>query len=207
MQWSTQGQAALISAITAAIVTLLIEYAVKPRLEARKDRIISQNRTLRKLQVELLDCIQDASMLLLGSSTTTLNKMRSQFPELQTRIRGIQKLAITSESGLRGKQRELVTSSLNQVSARLFVLDDCLDMYVQAELKKAIEEGNKEVENLELPMVASFTQRIMLEIARAAQAVETPNYMFWRYRRPWANPNYTADSIEDAKPSNPSDPH
>lgn len=37
-------QTALISAATAAVVTLLIEYLAKPRLEARKNRIVEASR-------------------------------------------------------------------------------------------------------------------------------------------------------------------
>jgi hypothetical protein len=43
-------QTALISAVTAAAVTLLIEFAVKPRLEARKDRVVEQHRRRRALR-------------------------------------------------------------------------------------------------------------------------------------------------------------
>ena len=43
---------ALVSATVAAIVTLLIEWAAKPHLEARKERILDQDRIRRKLGPE-----------------------------------------------------------------------------------------------------------------------------------------------------------
>lgn len=47
-------QTALISALTAALVTLIIEYAAKPRLEARKDRIVAASRSRRELRAKYL---------------------------------------------------------------------------------------------------------------------------------------------------------
>jgi hypothetical protein len=46
-------QTALISALTATIVTLIIEYFAKPALEARKDRLVSASRARRDIAVEL----------------------------------------------------------------------------------------------------------------------------------------------------------
>lgn len=48
-----KAQIALISAGTAAFVTLLVEYFAKPRLEARKDRIVEAARTRRTLAARL----------------------------------------------------------------------------------------------------------------------------------------------------------
>lgn len=42
----------LISAVTAAFVTLAVEYFAKPRLEVRKDRIMETQRTWRNLDVQ-----------------------------------------------------------------------------------------------------------------------------------------------------------
>lgn len=42
-------QTVLVSALTAAAVTLLIEYAAKPYLEVRKDRILEAHRACREL--------------------------------------------------------------------------------------------------------------------------------------------------------------
>lgn len=46
-------QTPLISAGTALAVTLLVEYAAKPGLEARKDRILAERRTLKSFQSAL----------------------------------------------------------------------------------------------------------------------------------------------------------
>jgi len=42
-------QTVLVSALTAAVVTMLIEYAAKPYLEVRKERILDAHRTRRDL--------------------------------------------------------------------------------------------------------------------------------------------------------------
>lgn len=58
-------QTALISALTAAVVTLLIEYAAKPRLEARKERIVESARTRRDLLTRAAK-VRHQIILLLG---------------------------------------------------------------------------------------------------------------------------------------------
>ena len=54
-------QAALVSAATAAVVTLLVEYAAKPRLESRKDRIVEKYRSIRDLDRRLLSLVITSS--------------------------------------------------------------------------------------------------------------------------------------------------
>lgn len=61
-------QTALISAGTAAVVTLLIEYAAKPRLEARKDRIVSIAKAKRALDVQIFMLMNNASFRLLETA-------------------------------------------------------------------------------------------------------------------------------------------
>jgi len=46
----TAIQSALTAAFTAAFVTLAVEYAAKPSLEVRKDRILEQARAYRAIQ-------------------------------------------------------------------------------------------------------------------------------------------------------------
>ncbi|WP_410583829.1 hypothetical protein [Amycolatopsis sp. lyj-108] len=46
---------ALISVVTATVVTLGIEFAAKPRLEARKDRVVSAHREFRALVSTLVE--------------------------------------------------------------------------------------------------------------------------------------------------------
>jgi hypothetical protein len=60
MSLSTAIQATLISAGTAALVTLLIEYAAKPRLEVRKDTLLEANRAKRTLAVRLMNLTRES---------------------------------------------------------------------------------------------------------------------------------------------------
>ncbi|GAA4884537.1 hypothetical protein H7X46_23645 [Pseudonocardia sp. C8] len=52
-----QAQTALISAVTAAVITMLVEYLAKPGLEARKDRILEVHRARRETATQLLNLI------------------------------------------------------------------------------------------------------------------------------------------------------
>lgn len=65
-------QIALISAITAAVVTVVVEYAVKPRLEARKDRVVSVAKMTQELRVHLLRVVSDAEYLPLRKTHSNL---------------------------------------------------------------------------------------------------------------------------------------
>ncbi len=56
-------QTALISAGTAAAVTIAVEYAAKPRLEARKDRVIEGMRLRRQFEARLLSLPYDLKFL------------------------------------------------------------------------------------------------------------------------------------------------
>jgi hypothetical protein len=55
-------QAALISALTSALVALLIEYTAKPKLEVRKDRLLAAARERREAIGLLGNLVGDASV-------------------------------------------------------------------------------------------------------------------------------------------------
>ncbi|MBG0818921.1 hypothetical protein [Planomonospora sp. ID82291] len=55
--------AAVVAGVTSIVVTLLVEYAAKPRLEARKERILDAVRARRKLTATLLDIGLAAAVL------------------------------------------------------------------------------------------------------------------------------------------------
>jgi hypothetical protein len=79
-------QTALISAVTAAVVTLLVEYAAKPRLEARKDRIISIAKAKRALDVQLFMILNDPSFRLLETSD---DPSGAEVERVKERLRGL----------------------------------------------------------------------------------------------------------------------
>ncbi|MCR6487762.1 hypothetical protein M8542_33550 [Amycolatopsis sp. OK19-0408] len=47
-------QSALISVVTATVVTLIVEYAAKPRLEARKERLLTRYKLRHELEARVL---------------------------------------------------------------------------------------------------------------------------------------------------------
>lgn len=63
MWLSPQWQTGLISAITAAVVTVGVEYAIRPGLEARKDRAIALSKAIQGLHANLMDLLIDAEYL------------------------------------------------------------------------------------------------------------------------------------------------
>lgn len=67
---------ALTSAAVAALITLLLEYAAKPRLEVRKERILEVDRSRRQL-VECLWQMASRLSLLLSLGTARLEDVRS----------------------------------------------------------------------------------------------------------------------------------
>lgn len=71
-------QVALISAITAAVVTVVVEYAVKPRLEVRKDRVVSVAKMTQELRVHLLRVVNDAKYLPLRKTDSNLQHFHGE---------------------------------------------------------------------------------------------------------------------------------
>lgn len=59
INWDTVATAAA----TAAIVTLVVEYAAKPRLEARKERILAAHRSRRELSIAIRGICVTAAFL------------------------------------------------------------------------------------------------------------------------------------------------
>lgn len=59
----------LIAALTSAAVALAIEWAAKPRLEARKDRILEQSRAKREIELQLQIIVSLSGSLMVNISS------------------------------------------------------------------------------------------------------------------------------------------
>jgi len=75
MNWDT----VLTSAGTAIAVTVAVEYFAKPRLEARKERILSAHRSRDELIAALVPIAQAAEMLLGETPKDVSREMRDRF--------------------------------------------------------------------------------------------------------------------------------
>jgi hypothetical protein len=67
------------SATTALVVTLAVEYAAKPRLEARKERILDGLRTRRQLNAAVVTLAQAANFILIQIPSDAEPAVRERF--------------------------------------------------------------------------------------------------------------------------------
>jgi hypothetical protein len=81
-----------LSAMTAGFVTLLIEYAAKPRLDARKERILERHRSVRHLQdaIRLLTArlgkLTDVTVWQHGPGTVFVGEAIQQVRDVEHRL-------------------------------------------------------------------------------------------------------------------------
>ncbi|WP_336159921.1 hypothetical protein [Amycolatopsis sp. VC5-11] len=88
---------ALISVITATVVTLAIEFVAKPRLEARKDRIVSAHRDARTLRASLAELghqLFDVRMTIRSGKPPVSERAK----ELASLAQTAHRLAVSAES-------------------------------------------------------------------------------------------------------------
>jgi len=110
-------QTILTSAGTAAVVTLLVEYAAKPKLEARKDRIVENARQRRKLGIELISIFSEASRLKFEASTQWPREhWENPVNELEQKLAQAESALLGASSTLKKEQLSSILRPL--VSAR-----------------------------------------------------------------------------------------
>ncbi|WIV52935.1 hypothetical protein [Amycolatopsis nalaikhensis] len=123
-------QSALISAGTAAAVTMLVEYAAKPRLEARKDRVVERMRFRRQMEARLLSLPHDLKYLyglelanivwFMGAQN--LDDMSEECGQLYVEFGKF-------SDGLPKRQRDVVGGYLLQLSSTLIALQYNVFLY------------------------------------------------------------------------------
>ena len=111
-------QVALISAITAAVVTVVLEYAFKPKLEARKDRVISLEKMADELRVQLHRAVEDVKYLSSRRTETKLKLFHVDVVGCEHKAR-----AISSQR----RQRNRIHAVLAALSASRHRLEALLD--------------------------------------------------------------------------------
>lgn len=141
-----QAQTALISALTAAVVTVLIEYAAKPRLEARKERIIEQTRERRKLMSRLLSMSMEISHLgALGragpavtreTAIASLNEAYKEFSSIAGDFSRFYDL-------LNKRQRTMVRTMGRSILQQIMILIHLVEMEAEFEESNPVDSGSK----------------------------------------------------------------
>jgi hypothetical protein len=150
-----QAQTALISAVTAAMVTLLIEFAAKPRLEARKDRVLELHRERRKLMAKLLILPYETRHVVLlaspglawGMGKAALQDAGEATGELQADLAKLGDL-------LSARQRELVGRLFGLIDARLMTLSYLVLLHETSGV--ITEENARRPLAAQLPMAEEF---------------------------------------------------
>ncbi|MDI2027396.1 hypothetical protein QFW96_02185 [Saccharopolyspora sp. TS4A08] len=177
------AQTALISAFTAGIITLVIEYAAKPRLEARKDRIVEHQRAHREMLSRLLGLTKDLMPVITLSfpgpgwemAKAALDANREQCNQLYNEF-------VKFQESLGKRQQKTVATLLLSVPTRVKTLDFIVFMYESSgiidEEKKRLGPGEK------LPMaptIEGLVYAMIEDIAAAYTALQLSRARPWSY--------------------------
>jgi hypothetical protein len=84
------------SAVTALLVTLAVEYAAKPRLEARKERILGAHRSRRELSAAITSIALPAAFLAIDLPRDVMGEVRDSL--LAERKRQYERLRAQAEA-------------------------------------------------------------------------------------------------------------
>jgi hypothetical protein len=166
-------QAVLVSAITAAVVTLLVEYAAKPRLEARKDRIVGRVRLQRELEAQISTAIHHRAYVPERKSPVDEDIVADLITDLSTCIHTTESLLAHGFDRTRAQVIiDALTVSREQVlrTKRPNATDELAEIFGL--------ESNDELAARDASFVAGFTNtrlRVALKILR----------MGWRTRIAW----------------------
>lgn len=176
-------QTALISVVTAAFVTLLIEFAAKPRLEARKDRVVEEHRRRRELlsRVHVLRTQTYGNMFLspatfrvyepsnLDHHRKSVESTRDEFRKLSVDIDEVR-------SALSRWQYKLFWESMRSIDLLLHLCVVRIQFH---------EHGDKELENKLPPMLdwAKLVNNFHLEASYADAALFPVSPWRWKHHR------------------------
>lgn len=169
-------QSVLISALTAAIVTLFIEYCAKPHLEARKDRVVETHRLRRDLLARLLTLTNlqanigalthpqswEIGKAALYKTSSEAIKLRDDFAKLFLALTGNQQLIATK-----------LIRDVEAVAGKLVALV----LIMEAENLVAVDGPDQEIRVAELILKAVDRIKIATDGAFSVLSV--------RRRRPW----------------------
>lgn len=98
---------AMVSAVTAALVTLLIEFFAKPRLEIRKDRIVGYGKLLRELEAQLLITLHHEALVPAGEDeiepSVDEDVLAELLADLSASLRIAENLVVHGYGGIRAR--------------------------------------------------------------------------------------------------------
>ncbi|WP_123798469.1 hypothetical protein [Amycolatopsis keratiniphila] len=163
-------QTALISALTAAVVTLFIEYLAKPRLEARKDRIIEGARHRRALKAELMSIFATASHLKFEASVQWPREhWEKPIEDLEKRLSHAEGTLLAASPMLKREQIKVILMPLGEAVRTCGTLRQVIKYGI---------EGGSEAEAIALGFDA-ISQNAFKSAARA----EIPRWHILKYRK------------------------
>lgn len=172
MSLPVQAQTALISAVTAAVITMVVEYLAKPGLEARKDRILEVHRARRETATQLLNLIASLHGLY-GLTTSDPLAWATGKSALQNMTDACDRLSEDLpryEFSLPKRQRDVVGRAVRAIGTYTVPLHTNVLLYEQTGILD--QERERGVE--ELPMggfVGGLIHNALYETARAYTAL------------------------------------
>lgn len=172
MSLPAQAQSALISAVTAAVITMIVEYLAKPGLEARKDRVLDVHRARRETATQLLNLLASLQNLhgLTRSSPISWEAGKSALHRMTEACDQLTETLPRYEHSLPKRQRTLVGQAVRAIGVYTVPLQTNVLLYEHTGILD--QERERGVE--ELPMgafVEGLISRALYETARAYTAL------------------------------------
>lgn len=177
-----QAQTALISAVTAALVTMLIEFAAKPRLEARKDRVLELHRERRKLMAKLVVLpYETRHVVLLASPGLAWGMGKAALEDAGEVAGGLQADLAKLGDLLSTRQRDLVGRLLGLIDVRIMTLSYLVLLHETSGV--IAEESARRPLAAQLPMAEEFHRHYFGVVECLAGSYTILGLSRWR---PWS---------------------
>lgn len=180
-----QAQTALVSAITAAFVTVFIEYLAKPRLEARKDRIVEGNRERRTMMAKVLTLANDASRVgMLSQPGMAFFIGKSTLESVSEDISGLYPSLLKFEYLLGKRQRKLAAKYALGSSGKVYVLTFIALMHESTGILKMETLKNPSPTKLPMaPEIEAIWGALIEDFAAIYTVLALSRYRPWSYLR------------------------
>lgn len=167
-----QAQTALISALTAVVITMIVEYFAKPGLEARKDRILDTHRARRETATQLLNLTANLPNLygLATPNPLMWARGKSALQQISEACGRLDEALPRYEFSLPKRQRRVVGQAIRAIGASTAGLHTLVMLYEGTGILD--QEQERRVEKLPTgAFVESATYNALYETARAYTAL------------------------------------
>ncbi len=175
MNWRT----VLISAAVAAVTTLLIEYLAKPRLEARKERIVKRQRLRRQLKADLTRAPAESMGLCYLQHLLSFRLGIEALGQFEQRMIKLDQKYRYEIDNLPSYQEVIISSALLNVRVWLPFLKEYTQRVEATMTKRTLSEWDELAFGY---WFAFFHDQLMWDLARAASALHLRRWKVWSYR-------------------------